>query len=121
MFRQREELEVKIAKKQRQAAALAALNDLSQETDQLLDLGLTGLTDACRSAFMAARNGNLTPVEVRDRLRQLQFPIYEYKNVLAAIHTVLKRLEKQGEIKKRIHDVHDGRDESVYEWLGRKR
>src|SRR5215469_13777837 len=38
----------------------------------------------------------LTPVEVRDRLVRQGFALTKYSNPLATIHSVLKRLAKQG-------------------------
>jgi hypothetical protein len=63
-------------------------------------IGLTptvplGLTDACR---LALRTGvPMTPVEVRDRLLAIGVDLSKYSNDLAAIHTVLKRLNEAGE------------------------
>jgi hypothetical protein len=55
---------------------------------------------------------------IRNQLRQLQFPVHEYKNILASIHNTLKRLEAKGEVKEKIRDVQEERDESVYQWIG---
>jgi chromosome segregation ATPase len=118
MFREKEELETRIARQQRKVAALAVLSDESEDTDDLLALGLGGLSSACRSVFRASTTKLLTPVEIRDRLRQLQFPIHEYKNILASIHNTLKRLEAKGEVKLKIRDVNEELDESVYQWIG---
>jgi bifunctional DNA-binding transcriptional regulator/antitoxin component of YhaV-PrlF toxin-antitoxin module len=65
-------------------------------------LGLTptvplGLTDACR---MILRGGQpMTPVEVRDRLRAIGIDVSKYANDLAAVHTILKRLNDSGELR----------------------
>jgi hypothetical protein len=65
-------------------------------------LGLTptvplGLTDACR---MVLRNGHpMTPVEVRDRLVAIGIDVSKYANDLAAVHTILKRLNASGELR----------------------
>lgn len=66
-------------------------------------LGLTptvplGLTDACRLALRGA-GLPLTPLEVRDRLLGIGFDVSIYTNELAAIHTILKRLNDAGEIR----------------------
>jgi hypothetical protein len=113
MFRLREELEIEIAKQQRNVAALATLSDESEETDDLFEMSLGSLTNACRSVFRASRNGILTPVEIRDQLALLRFPINQYQNILASIHNTLKRLEAKGEVKEVIQN-----DESAYEWIG---
>jgi hypothetical protein len=56
-----------------------------------------GLTDACR---VVLRNANIpmSPTEVRDRLAAIGFDLSKYSNELAAIHTVLRRLNDAGEI-----------------------
>jgi len=66
-------------------------------------LGLTptvpmGLTDACRLALRGA-GLPLTPLEVRDRLLAIGVDLSIYSNELAAIHTILKRLNDAGEIR----------------------
>jgi hypothetical protein len=54
-----------------------------------------GLTDACR---LALRSGlPMTPIDVRDRLQGMGVDLTKYANELAAIHTVLKRLNEAGE------------------------
>ena len=118
MFRQREEIDVRIAKQQRRLAALVTLVDDSRETDQIMELNLGGLTDAIRTALRTAAPRGLTPSETTARLKQLYFPVSDYKNFAASLGTVLKRLVESGEVRKAIHDVYDGRDQSIYEWVG---
>lgn len=118
LFRQREELAIKIAKQQQKVAALASLSDESEDVDHTMEMNLGGLTNACRTAFRAAGKRGLTPTELRSALEQLRFPTREYKNILSSLHTVMKRLETAGEIRRAIHDVHDGQDKSVYRWVG---
>lgn len=56
-----------------------------------------GLTDACR---LALRSGvPMTPIEVRDRLLAVGVDLSIYTNELAAIHTVLKRLNEAKEVR----------------------
>ncbi|MGE5246186.1 MAG: hypothetical protein ACM3SQ_18325 [Betaproteobacteria bacterium] len=57
-----------------------------------------GLTDACR---LVLRNAAvpLTPTDVRDRLASMGFDLSRYSNELASIHTVLKRLNRAGELR----------------------
>jgi hypothetical protein len=56
-----------------------------------------GLTDAIR---IVMRSGvPMTPVEVRDRLRAMGFDVSKYANDLAAVHTILKRLNGAGELR----------------------
>ncbi len=118
LFQQKEELEIRIAKQQRRVAALSALVDESEESDQILELNLGGLTDVVRSALRAGGPRGLTPTEIRTRLIQLSFPTNEYKNFMASLHSVLRRLVDAGEVRTVIIDQHEGRDRSVYQWVG---
>ena len=59
-----------------------------------------GLTEACKTSLRCAGTP-MTPVEVRDRLLSTGFDIGKYSNPLAAIHTVLRRLEASGEARRR--------------------
>ena len=118
LFRHREDLETKIAKQQTRVAALAALCDESEEVEKMTEMDLGGLTNACRTAFRAAGKRGLMPTEVRGALEQLRFPTRTHRNILASIHTVIGRLERAGEVRKAIHDIHDGADRSVYQWAG---
>lgn len=115
LLRQREELETKIAKQLTRVAALSSLSD-EGGGGKMMETELGGLTNACRVAFRAAGDKGLIPTEVRSALERLQFPIRSHKNILSSIHTVVRRLLEAGEIRKAIHDIHDGRDESVYQW-----
>jgi len=47
------------------------------------------------------RGGGLpmTPVDVRDRLHAIGFDVSKYSNDLAAVHTILKRLNESGELR----------------------
>jgi hypothetical protein len=79
------------------------LAELAQTIGTLSKLvGLTptvplGLTDAVR---LVMRSGvPMTPVEVRDRLHGIGFDMEKYANDLAAIHTILKRLNASGELR----------------------
>ena len=66
-------------------------------------LGLTptvpmGLTDAIRLVLRGA-GVPMTPLEVRDRLQAIGFDVSKYTNDLAAVHTILKRLNHSGELR----------------------
>jgi hypothetical protein len=118
LLHQREELATKIAKQQTRVAALASLCEHSEEVGEITEMDLGGLTNACRTAFRVAGNRGLMPTEVRSALEQLRFPIRSHKNILASIHTVIRRLEHAGEVRKAIHDIRNGADKSVYQWVG---
>jgi hypothetical protein len=98
-------------------AAIKEYQDLAQQKhaldDRLAQLGQTvgsltrllglaptvplGLTDACR---MILRRGEpMTAVEVRNRLSAIGIDMSKYANDLAAVHTILKRLNASGEVR----------------------
>jgi hypothetical protein len=56
-----------------------------------------GLTDACRVVLKNAGKP-MTPTDVRDRLESIGFDLDKYSNSLAAVHTVLKRLNEAKEV-----------------------
>jgi prefoldin subunit 5 len=57
-----------------------------------------GLTDACRLVVRGA-GVPVTPIDVRQRLQSIGFDLSKYSNDLAAIHTILKRLNESGELR----------------------
>jgi hypothetical protein len=57
-----------------------------------------GLTDACRLIVRGA-GVPLAPTDVRQRLQSIGFDLSKYANDLAAIHTILKRLNEAGELR----------------------
>jgi hypothetical protein len=72
-----------------------------------------GLTDAVRKALQSMSAMSLSPIQVRNRMDHLHFDLSPYKNVLASIHTILKRLKAKGEITSRERD-----GKTVYRWQG---
>jgi|HubBroStandDraft_4_1064222.scaffolds.fasta_scaffold197976_1 hypothetical protein len=58
-----------------------------------------GMTDAIRYILgSSSPHFALTPTEIRDKLEQSGYDISEYKNVMASIHTILRRLLKSKEV-----------------------
>jgi len=57
-----------------------------------------GLTDACR-VVLARAEQPMSALDVRDRLAGIGFDLSKYSSDLAAIHTVLKRLHRAGELR----------------------
>ena len=70
-----------------------------------------GLTDACR-VVLRGTGHPMTPLEVRDRLEAIGFDLSKYSSSLAAIHTVLKRLQEAREL--RFVELDSGK--FAYEW-----
>jgi hypothetical protein len=94
------EYERSIADRAALDARLAQLQETIRTLTKLCGFTPTvpfGLTDACRLVLRNAA-APLTAVEVRERLTAIGFDHEKYANGLAAIHTVLKRLEESGEV-----------------------
>jgi hypothetical protein len=88
------------AKRQALDQRLAELAQTIGTLSKLIGLTPTvpiGLTDAVR---LIMRGGvPMTPIEVRDRLHAIGFDVSKYVNDLAAVHTILKRLNESGELR----------------------
>jgi len=95
MYVEMDVLQVRIAKQKRVIAALTELANVADDGPPPVDL-VKGITHACKTAVFGANN-LISPSEVRDRIKSLGIP--EQKNLLASVHTVLKRLAEAGEIK----------------------
>jgi hypothetical protein len=93
------------------------LSELAESVGTLSRLcGLTptvpwGLTDACRTVLRNAGQP-MTPADVRNRLAVIGFDLSRYANVLAALHTTLKRLAEAGE----LAVVETGPRKAAYVW-----
>lgn len=72
--------------------------------------GEVGLTDAVRELLKADKLW-WAPTAVRAHLKKKGFPINEYKQPLSVIHTTLKRLVDQGELK-----VSELKGKTHYKW-----
>src|ERR1700677_1981711 len=94
MNSERSQLETKIAKQKKRVAAFYEL--VQADEDAAAPQGLVdGITDACRVALRATVNA-LSPAEVRDEIAKLGLP--PQANLLASVHTTLKRLKAAGEV-----------------------
>lgn len=94
MLEELEALQTRIAKQKRRVAALAELADGDEDSE--LPSGLvTGITDAVRTVFFSAEKP-LSVAEVKARVEALGIP--PQQNLLASVHTVIRRLREAGEI-----------------------
>jgi hypothetical protein len=57
-----------------------------------------GFTDAIRAVFRKHPDFYHSPVWIREALRANGFDVDKYKNVLASIHSILRRLKLKGDI-----------------------
>jgi hypothetical protein len=85
------------------------LNDLLQR----LPAGSPNLTEAVRDAVYYASGRKLTAVEVRDLVAKRWPDLAENPHLLAAIHSTLKRLERQEEV-----SSESANGAIVYRWNG---
>jgi hypothetical protein len=87
-------MQSQIAKQKRVVAALTELANVEEESSVPVGL-VSGVTDAVRTVFMGAEKP-LIPAEVRSRVEALGLP--HQQNLLASVHTVIRRLLDSGEI-----------------------
>ncbi|HEX8889364.1 MAG TPA: hypothetical protein VF779_09305 [Pyrinomonadaceae bacterium] len=113
LLAQKEAIDKRVTQLQQTVSSLAALCGEKVESDEpnyiqneilrvygdILETltGKPGLTDAVRAALKAFDRPML-PVEVRDALISLGYDLSIYSNVMASIHTILKRLVESKEI-----------------------
>lgn len=108
-------LATRIAKQKRVIAVRKELSKLEEETGPPVGL-VSGITDACRTVLRSAEKP-LLPTEVRDRVEHYGIP--EQRNLLASVHTVIRRLKEAGEVRHVQPQISSG--PMKYEWAGPKR
>jgi hypothetical protein len=112
MSTERAQLETKIAKQKKRVAALYELVQTDEDGTGIGGL-VEGITDACRVVLRAAEKP-LTPAEVRDGVQSLGLP--PQANLLASVHTTLKRMKDAGEVKEVTHSLESGGVGAAYRW-----
>ena len=116
LLAEREDIEVKIARLKKKVAAFAALCDEGEAVDPAIDLDLGGLTDVCKTAMRASRKEWMTIAEIQETVKELGFPLEQYKAPAASITTTVNRLADSREV-----DVDRRLGESVkYKWVGKR-
>jgi hypothetical protein len=94
LLQERTRLDARILPLQHDIRHVARMVDVTVD-DPITQLGLT---DAIRYVIQHAGK-HMTPVDVRDELLKRYCDPEDYRNLLASVHTVMKRLERAGEIK----------------------
>jgi hypothetical protein len=80
------------------------------------DADALGLTDAVRLALKTAAV-EMYPNGVKGRMESMGFNTSSYGNIMASIHTILKRLKEQGQ----VEEVRmPGSDKPAYRWIPKK-
>jgi len=116
LLEQREEIDKRISQLKQSIVALAPL---AEEQDLLAEIvkgwmGEMGITDAIREVLKSSGDA-LTAMEVKDQLVRTGTSLRDYKNPLASIHAVLKRLVESDEA---IADT-DTEGNATYQWIRR--
>jgi hypothetical protein len=93
LLEERTRLDERILQLQNKIRHVASMVDVTVD-DPIQQLGLT---DAIRYVIQHARKP-MTPVDVRDELLKRYCDPEDYRNLLASVHTVMKRLERAGAI-----------------------
>lgn len=115
LLSEQEEIATRIAQLKQTIKSLSALTKQTSPWAEFVDeLESEGITEHCRQILVAS-NSHLTPSEVRDRLIAA-IPNYKHSpNILASIHTVLKRLVKANQAKQ----VLSRSGSTAYQWIRR--
>jgi hypothetical protein len=116
MNSERMQLETKIAKQKKRVAALYELVQTDEDGPALSGL-VEGISDACRVVMRAAEKP-LFPAEVRDGVQALGLP--PQANLLASVHTTLKRMKEAEEMKEVSKPLETGGKGIAYQWAGEK-
>jgi hypothetical protein len=93
LLREKQKLDVKIAKMEQVVAALRSVADHDDDHDVVP----TGFSDAIRGVLKGSSDHALSPMQIREGMLAMGFDLSRYNQPLASIHVVLKRLEKSGE------------------------
>lgn len=81
------------------------------ETKPLLNV--TGFTEAIEYVLRTLST-KLSPTEIRDKLADWGYDLEKYEtDVVASIHTVLRRLQKRG----KVQEFQDGDRRKSYQWI----
>lgn len=113
MVTQRETLETRIAKQKKRIAALYELVETDEGSLAIFGL-VEGITDACRIVLRAAEKP-LVVSEIRDRVQTLGLP--QQANLLASVHTTLKRMKDAGEVTEMTVPLSTGGTGVAYKWV----
>jgi hypothetical protein len=103
---QQEHLENEIAEVKQEIGALAILAGEAKDGryDFLARISSElGLVDAIREVLRSIRD-YLTPQDVRDGLERMGYNVGEHSNILASIHTTLRRLAQNNEVQEGSKD-----------------
>lgn len=110
VFDERRQRDLRLAQLQTAINALVAL-----DTDEPV-IFTGGLANACRAALKNAGRP-LTPIQIRDAVIALGYDASGHTNLLASIHSVVKRLYEAGDVKQ-LTTKENQKETTVYLWTG---
>jgi hypothetical protein len=107
---QQEDIEQKIAQLKQAIVSLAPLAKEPETFGLLGSIFLNlGVTDGIREILRASYPKRLSPVEIKEQLKARGQDLSQHKNVMASIHSTLKRMLENNEIQ-------TGDDGLTYGW-----
>jgi hypothetical protein len=114
LLNRQEDIEKRIAQVKQAIMSLAPLAE--EQGESILGpwfqiLGTKSVSDACLQILQAASEP-LSPVEIKTQILNMGLDLSEYKNVMATIHSALKRLLQNGEITTKDNGL-------TYSWMRR--
>jgi hypothetical protein len=122
LVEQREEIERRIGQLKQAIVALVPLGEDEDKSAFGFDLKTIqvevqamGITDTCREILKAAGHG-MNPIEVKEKIVQLKPEFAKQKNLMASVHTVLKRL-----VPAEVSSFIGKEGETLYRWKQRYR
>ncbi len=101
MLEQQEEIEQKIAQLKQAIISFAPLAKEPLDrfwADALAALASQGISEGIREILRAAYPNQLSPVEIKDKLKAAGQDLSGHKNVMASVHSALKRMLENKEI-----------------------
>jgi hypothetical protein len=124
---EKERLEVQIAKQRRKVAAWQALASEEGERDNAdsdsqfaaeIIFKEEGLSDACRTVMRSSTMEWMTTADIQSGLRQIGFPLENYKAPHASITTTINRMAgPDGEV---VANRSSNPGATLYKWVGPK-
>jgi len=115
LFQKREELEREIARARLTVIALGRMCDEGKHRDFLKSVHehTKGLTGAIRWVLMAAKQPLYAP-DIRRELESVGYDVGSSPNVLVSIHTILRRLVADGEVKQVGRRITTGKGKGLW-------
>lgn len=96
---QQEEIEQKIAQLKQGILSIAPLAKEPMNDQWMTAIVSVGITESIREILRATYPNRLSPVEIKEQLKSKGQDLKDHKNVMASIHSTLKRMLDNREIR----------------------